>query len=136
MPVLFQGDDCQTRKKTETPRRMLNEQIIRQALSGVKYPGYSRDIVSFGLVKQIVIRDDAVGVLLQLTTSSAETAVQIKQAAEAALSAVPGVKHADVDVKPHPPPRPPRRPSRASPASGASWPSPAARAASASPRSQ
>jgi ATP-binding protein involved in chromosome partitioning len=78
---------------------MLNEQTIRQALTGVKYPGYSRDIVSFGLVKQIVIRDDAVGVLLQLTTQSAETALQIKQAAEAALAAVPGVKHADVEVK-------------------------------------
>jgi ATP-binding protein involved in chromosome partitioning len=78
---------------------MLNEQIIRQALGGVKYPGYSRDIVSFGLLKQIVIRDDAVGVLLQLTTNSAETALQIKQAAEAALAAVPGVKHADVEVK-------------------------------------
>jgi ATP-binding protein involved in chromosome partitioning len=78
---------------------MLNEQTIRQALAGVKYPGYSRDIVSFGLVKQIVIRDDAVAVLLQLTTNSAETALQIKQAAEAALTAVPGVKHADVEVK-------------------------------------
>jgi ATP-binding protein involved in chromosome partitioning len=84
---------------SDTPRRMLNEQIIRQALSGVKYPGYSRDIVSFGLLKQIVIRDDAVGVLLQLTTNSAETALQIKQAAEAAIAAVPGVKHADVEVK-------------------------------------
>lgn len=78
---------------------MLNEQTIRAALATVKYPGYSRDIVSFGLVKQIVIRDDAVGVLLQLTTNSAETAFQIKKEAERAIAAVPGVKHADVDVQ-------------------------------------
>ena len=78
---------------------MLNEESIKNALKAVKYPGYSRDIVSFGLVKQIVIRDDAVGVLLQLTTSSAETAVQIKRDAEQVLRALPGVKFADVDVR-------------------------------------
>jgi len=77
----------------------LNEQTLRQALSTVKYPGYSRDIVSFGLVKQIVIREDAVGVLLQLTTNSAETALQIKQDAERALLGIAGVAHADVEVR-------------------------------------
>jgi len=78
---------------------MLNEQTIRDALATVKYPGYSRDIVSFGLIKQIVIREDSVGVLLQLTTNSAETAFQIKKDSEAAIAAIPGVKHADVDVR-------------------------------------
>ncbi len=78
---------------------MLNEESIKNALKAVKYPGYSRDIISFGLLKQIVIRDDAVGVLLQLTTSSAETALQIKHDAEQVLRALPGVKFADVDVR-------------------------------------
>ncbi|HXG48171.1 MAG TPA: chromosome partitioning protein, partial [Methylomirabilota bacterium] len=32
---------------------MLNQEIVLSALKAVKYPGYSRDIVSFGLVKNI-----------------------------------------------------------------------------------
>src|ERR1035441_8810758 len=35
---------------------MLTENDIKNALKGVKYPGYSRDIVSFGLVKQKIGR--------------------------------------------------------------------------------
>lgn len=30
----------------------MNEETILNALKAVKYPGYSRDIVSFGLVKK------------------------------------------------------------------------------------
>ena len=33
--------------------KMTLEQSIEDALKGVNYPGYSRDIVSFGLVKNI-----------------------------------------------------------------------------------
>ena len=39
---------------------MLTEEDIKNALKSVKYPGYSRDIVSFGLVKHIAARDGAV----------------------------------------------------------------------------
>ena len=33
----------------------LDEQTLRDALRAVKYPGFSRDIVSFGLVKEVRI---------------------------------------------------------------------------------
>ena len=33
---------------------MLTQDSIRDALKAVKYPGYSRDIVSFGIVKEAV----------------------------------------------------------------------------------
>ena len=49
---------------------MLTEDDIRNALKTVKYPGYSRDILSFGLVKDIAARNGAVSVSLQLTTSN------------------------------------------------------------------
>jgi len=32
---------------------MLTQDDIKNALKAVKYPGYSRDIVSFGLLKEI-----------------------------------------------------------------------------------
>jgi ATP-binding protein involved in chromosome partitioning len=33
----------------------LNSELILAQLRGVKYPGYSRDIVSFGMIKDVQI---------------------------------------------------------------------------------
>ena len=56
---------------------MLTEDDIKNALRAVKYPGYNRDIVSFGLVKQIAANDGAVSVSMQLTTANPDVASQI-----------------------------------------------------------
>ena len=77
---------------------MLTEDAIRDALKTVKYPGYSRDIVSFGLVKEIVIQGAAVNVREQLTSGTPEVAQQLKAESERALKALPGVKDAVVQV--------------------------------------
>jgi len=76
---------------------MLNQEIITQALKTVKYPGYSRDIVSFGIVKSIAVNAGAVTVSLQLTGGSPAVAAQIKVEAEKALRAVPEVERAEVE---------------------------------------
>jgi ATP-binding protein involved in chromosome partitioning len=78
---------------------MLTQESINEALKTVKYPGYSRDITSFGLVKNIAINDDAVSVQLQLTSGNPEIAQQIKAACQEALKSVPGIKHLHVEVK-------------------------------------
>ncbi|HHY85974.1 MAG TPA: Mrp/NBP35 family ATP-binding protein [Verrucomicrobia bacterium] len=78
---------------------MPTETEIRNALSNVKYPGYSRDIVSFGLVKSIDTQHGAVSVSIELTGSNADAAQQIKSDAEAALKALPGVSAVHVDVR-------------------------------------
>ena len=57
---------------------MLNEEVVINALRHVKYPGYSRDIVSFGLVKQVAAANGAVSVLVQLTGGNSQIARQIK----------------------------------------------------------
>ncbi len=44
---------------------MTKENVLR-VLSQIKYPGFSRDIVSFGLVENISIKDDDVQVVLKL----------------------------------------------------------------------
>ena len=41
---------------------MLSQEEIQNALKAVKYPGYSRDIISFGLVKEINAANGAVSV--------------------------------------------------------------------------
>jgi ATP-binding protein involved in chromosome partitioning len=77
---------------------MLTEDDIRNALRAVKYPGYSRDIVSFGLVKQIAANNGAVSVSMQLTTANAAIAQQVQAESERVLKALPGVKHVQVEV--------------------------------------
>jgi ATP-binding protein involved in chromosome partitioning len=76
----------------------LSQENILTALKTVKYPGYSRDVVSFGLVQNVAANADAVAVTLQLTSANVEAAQQIKADCERVLLALPGVKIAHVDV--------------------------------------
>ena len=78
---------------------MLNQDTIINALKAVKYPGYSRDIVSFGLVKNVAAANGAVSVTIELTSANREAAAQLKQNCEQVLRALPEVKMVHVDVK-------------------------------------
>ena len=78
---------------------MLSHDTILGALKTVKYPGFSRDIVSFGLVKDVSAAAGAVSVALQLTSPNPEAARQIKADAEQALKRLPGVSQVIVEVR-------------------------------------
>jgi ATP-binding protein involved in chromosome partitioning len=78
---------------------MLSQDTILEALKSVKYPGYSRDIVSFGLVKEVSVANGAVSVTLQLTSPNPEAASQIKTESERLLKNLPGVNHVHVEVR-------------------------------------
>ena len=78
---------------------MVTEEDIRSALKAVKYPGYSRDIVSFGLVKEIAAGNGAVSVMLELSANNPQAAQQVKDESERVLRALPGVRAAYVEVK-------------------------------------
>ena len=77
---------------------MITDSQIRDALKAVKYPGYSRDIVSFGLIKQVAVSDGAVSVQMQLTSTNAAAAAQIKAESERVLQALPDVRQVSVEV--------------------------------------
>jgi len=77
---------------------MLTQQNILDALRAVKYPGYTRDIVSFGLIKSIAINGGVVSVTMQMTGGTPETGVQLRAAAEKAVGGVSGVEKAEVEV--------------------------------------
>ena len=91
------------RALTYTPMSISEEQV-REALMAVKYPGFSRDIVSFGLVKGIQITGDSVTVQLALTTNEPAVPQAIKTESEAILQALPGVTSAKVLIDIHAPP--------------------------------
>ncbi|MBK9991392.1 MAG: Mrp/NBP35 family ATP-binding protein [Verrucomicrobia bacterium] len=71
---------------------------IKEALKQVKYPGFSRDIVSFGLVRSAAFVDGTAKVSLALTTSDPKIPLFVKTEVEKCLLALPGVKDTIVDV--------------------------------------
>jgi len=78
---------------------MLTKDSVVTALKSVKYPGYSRDIVSFGLVKDVAVRSGAVTVRLEMSSSNVEAGRQIKSECERVLRALPGVGEVKVRVQ-------------------------------------
>ncbi|NDE98319.1 MAG: DUF59 domain-containing protein, partial [Verrucomicrobia bacterium] len=56
----------------------MTQEAILDALKAVKYPGYSRDIISFGLVKHVAVNNGAVNVRLELTSPNPDAAKIIK----------------------------------------------------------
>ena len=80
-------------------RLMLTQDDIQNALKAVKYPGYSRDIVSFGLIKDITVANGAVSVTMQLTSPNSDIAQQIQEDSERVLKNLPDVKRVHVEVR-------------------------------------
>jgi ATP-binding protein involved in chromosome partitioning len=77
---------------------VLTESTIIDRLKLVKFPGYSRDIVSFGLVKEVKLSGGDVLVRLALATSNPSVPETIKREAEDALNATPGVTSSRVVI--------------------------------------
>ena len=75
----------------------ITEDQVREALKQVPYPGFSRDIVSFGLVKTVQVDGNDIKVLITLQTREANVPKEIFQAAKTALHALPGASKVDVD---------------------------------------
>ena len=63
----------------------MTEELVNKALSTVTYPGFTKDIVTFGFVKDIAIDNDVVSVTVDITSSAPEVAKQIEDDAVAAL---------------------------------------------------
>ncbi|MDX2187405.1 MAG: P-loop NTPase [Opitutaceae bacterium] len=76
----------------------MNADSIKEALKLVKYPGFSRDIVSFGLVRSAGFVDGVAKVQLSLTTSDAKIPSQLKAEVERCLLAQPGVSSVIVEL--------------------------------------
>jgi ATP-binding protein involved in chromosome partitioning len=77
---------------------MVTPQQVLEELKKVKYPGFARDIVSFGMVKDIEVGSTGVTVILAPTTARDEVVQQIRDAVKATVSEMPGVQAVDVTV--------------------------------------
>jgi ATP-binding protein involved in chromosome partitioning len=71
---------------------------IQAALKEVNYPGFSRDIVSFGLVRSVDLVDGRAFVKLAITTSDPSIPTNLKSKVEAVLAKLPDVKDSVVEI--------------------------------------
>jgi ATP-binding protein involved in chromosome partitioning len=71
---------------------------ILEQLRKVKYPGFSRDIVSFGLVKSASLEDGVARVSLAISTGDPKVPKQLRDEVERALLGAPGVTSAAVEI--------------------------------------
>ncbi len=82
----------------------LTPELIRAALTTVKYPGFSRDIVSFGLVKNITVSPEgAVVVDLVVESKNSDVPRYIYENVMGIIKELPGVKQLDVNIEHHAP---------------------------------
>jgi ATP-binding protein involved in chromosome partitioning len=86
---------------------MPSETQVREALSQVNYPGFSRDILSFGLVKDISLDGDDVTVLISIATRDPKIPQLILEGAQASLNTIPGVGTAKINFDIKDPPETP-----------------------------
>ena len=80
----------------------MTDEEIKEHLKQVKYPGFSRDIVSFGLVRSAGFADGTAKVALALTTSDPKIPLYLKGEVEKCLRAIPGVRDVVIDISVQP----------------------------------
>jgi ATP-binding protein involved in chromosome partitioning len=72
---------------------------VREALSRVRYPGFTRDIVSFGIVRELSVADGRVVLALDLGASNPAVAGPLERDVRAAVAGVPGVASLDLRIE-------------------------------------
>ena len=84
---------------------MITEEVVKEKLSQVNYPGFSRDIVSFGLIKAISLNGNDVSVKIAIATRDAKIPADIYKSARAALDSIDGIGKVDLDIDIQDPPQ-------------------------------
>lgn len=77
---------------------MITPQQVLEELKRIKYPGFSRDIVSFGMIKDIEVGSAGINVILAPTTARDDVVQQIRDAVAATVSQLPGVSAVQVTL--------------------------------------
>ncbi len=76
----------------------LSRETLLEHLKTVKYPGFSRDIVSFGLVKDVAVATGKITVALSITTANPEVPEQLRAATLTALTPIAEGKEIEVNI--------------------------------------
>lgn len=76
----------------------LTSETILKKLKSIKYPGFTRDIVSFGIVKDIKIENSKVFISLLLPKPDEKIQAQIDQSIRESILEIPGVSDLALDI--------------------------------------
>lgn len=76
----------------------MTPESITELLKQVPYPGFSRDIVSFGLVKDIQIEGDIVTIFIGIETNDPNVPKQVFAKCHEVLDPIPEIKHAKIEL--------------------------------------
>jgi len=82
-----------------TPQEILAE------LKKIKYPGFSRDIVSFGMIKDIEVASAAITVILTAPSAKPEVIESITAEIEKTVAAMAGASAVKIEIEAAPPPK-------------------------------
>ncbi len=80
------------------------EEQIWAALKGVRFPGMSRDIVSFGFVRSVAVDGATAHVALKIATRDPAAAETVRRESELAVAAVAGIETATIELEASAPP--------------------------------
>ena len=76
----------------------LGSEAVLAALARVRYPGFTRDIVSFGVVKDLRVTEDEVAFRLELGPGNPAVGAAIEREARAAVESLPGVRSVAIRI--------------------------------------
>lgn len=88
---------------------MLNEEQITQNLKNVIYPNFSKDIVSFGFLKEVKVSDEGVYVRIDIPSSAQEVIDKLKIEVQKQLDSILKGQNLSLEInppKPAPKPQP------------------------------
>ncbi len=77
---------------------MPTQEQVLETLKTVKFPGLTRDIVSFGIVKEVRVEGDIVHIHVTVAARDPQTPGKIEEEVASAVRSMPGVKEAQVHM--------------------------------------
>lgn len=77
----------------------MNINTIKEKLKEIKYPGFSRDIVSFGLIKEILFRGNEANISLEITTNNEEIPSLIAKSIKEKVGEIKEINNVKVKVE-------------------------------------
>ena len=73
----------------------MTKQNVVDQLSKVKYPGFSKDIISFGMLKDILISEDSITINLSQPTNESKILDEIKSNV---IDSISSINHSDKEI--------------------------------------
>ncbi len=75
----------------------MTQENVLEALKNVTYPGFTKDIVTFGFVKDILINGETIGLTIDITSSADEVKAQLRLEATTELNKL-GFKDVSINI--------------------------------------